>query len=210
MRVIEVSQYGGPENLRLVDRDDPQPSGGKVRVRVRATVVNPTDVWTREGAMAAMTPNAAVPIVLGWDFAGELIDPADGFVVGQQVAGLYPWFAEGDGTGTYAEIVLADPSWLAPVPDGADLTGAATLAMNAQTARQGLDLLELKPGQTVLVTGASGAVGGFAVQLAAADGASVVAVASNGDEDWAGSLGATAVVGRDGIVAAVRERFPDG
>jgi NADPH2:quinone reductase len=210
MRVIEVTQYGGPENLRLAERDDPTPTDGKVRVRVRATVVNPTDLWTREGVMAARTPNAVLPIVLGWDFAGELLDPVDGFRVGQQVAGLYPWFTAGDGTGTYAEIVLADPSWLAPVPDGAEAAGAATLAMNAQTARQGLDLLELKPGQTLLVTGASGAVGGFAVQLAAADGINVVAVASAGDEDWVGSLGAAQVIGRDGIAAAVRERYPDG
>ena len=162
------------------------------------------------GCDGGRTPNATVPIVLGWDFAGELLDPADGFEVGQNVAGLYPWFSQGDGTGTYAEIVLADPAWLASLPAGADLVEAATVAMNGQTAQQGLRILELRAGQTLLVTGASGAVGGFAVQLAAADGVEVIAVGSEGDDEFVGSLGAKAIIGRDNVVATVRERYPDG
>ncbi|HEY1488329.1 MAG TPA: alcohol dehydrogenase catalytic domain-containing protein, partial [Micromonosporaceae bacterium] len=173
MRVSEVTTYGGPEVLRIAEWDDPIPAGRKVRVRVRATAVNPADLWTRAGGMAERTPNATVPIVLGWDFAGELLDPADGFEVGQNVAGLYPWISQGDGTGTYAELALVDPAWLAPLPAGADPVEAATLALNALTAQQGLRILELTAGQTLLVTGASGAVGGFAVQLAAAEGVEV-------------------------------------
>ncbi len=138
MKVVEVTKYGGPDELHVAEWPDPVAAGGKVRVRVTATVVNPTDLWTRQGAMAALTPNATVPIVLGWDFVGELLDPAPGFEVGDRVAGLYPWFALGDGTGTYAEMVLVDPSWLAKLPEGADEAEAATLAMNGQTAQQAL------------------------------------------------------------------------
>jgi NADPH:quinone reductase len=210
MKVVEVASYGGPEQLTVVERPDPVPGDGKVRVRVAATVVNPTDLVTREGVMAARTPNAQVPIVLGWDFAGDLLDPAPGFEVGDRVAGLYPWFALGDGTGTYAEIVLAEPSWLAKLPAGADYVEAATLAMNAQTAQQALAIAAPAKGSTLLVTGASGAVGGFAVQLAAADGVRVIAVASAGDEDYVRSLGASEVIGRDKLVEAVRALYPDG
>jgi NADPH:quinone reductase len=210
MRVIEVSTYGGPEVLRLVEQPDPAPVDGKVRVRVSATTVNPTDLITRAGVMAARTPNATLPIVLGWEFAGELLDPAPGFEIGQSVVGMYPWFALGDGTGTYAEIVLADPAWLAALPSGADPIEAVTIAMNAQTALQALRIAAPTSGQTLLVTGASGAVGGFAVQLAAADGVHVIAVASRGDEEFVSSLGAKEVIGRDDLIAAVRERYPDG
>ena len=210
MRVSEVTQYGGPEVLQKAQWPDPVPADGKVRVRVAATVVNPADAGTREGAFAPRTPNAKLPIVLGWDFAGELLDPAPGFEVGQKVAGLYPWFTLGNGTGTYAEIVLVDPSWLAPLADDADLAEAATIAMNAQTAAQALNIVAPQAGQTLLITGASGAVGSFAVQLAVASGAHVIAVASKGDEDYVQGLGPAEIIGRDDIVASVRGLYPDG
>jgi NADPH2:quinone reductase len=210
MNVVQVTNYGGPDELNVAEWPDPVAAGGKVRVRVSATVVNPADLWTRQGAMAARTPDAQLPIVLGWDFAGELLDPAPGFEVGDRVAGLYPWFSLGDGSGTYAAQVLVDPSWLAKLPAGADEAEAATLAMNALTAQQALAIASPKPGQTLLVTGASGAVGGFAVQLAAADGVHVIAVASNGDEDYVRGLGAAEVIGRDDLVGTVRKLYPDG
>jgi NADPH:quinone reductase-like Zn-dependent oxidoreductase len=84
---------------------------------------------------------------------------------------------------------------------------AATIAMNAQTAQQALRIVSPAPGTTIVVTGASGAVGGFAVQLAAAAGAHVIAVASTGDEEWVASLGAKEVLGRrsnEEVAAAVR------
>src|SRR5690242_14236251 len=125
MQVIEVSAYGGPEVLREVTRPDPAAAPGKVRVRLAATTVNPADLWTRQGAMAARTPDVTPPIVLGWEFAGTLLDPAPGLEVGRAVAGLYPWFA-GGGTGTYQTVVVAEPGWLAPLPTGADPVEAAT------------------------------------------------------------------------------------
>jgi NADPH:quinone reductase len=213
MRVAEVSKYGGPDVLRLAERPDPVPVDGKVRVRVAATTVGQSDLSAREGKWAALMPKAKPPIVLGWDFAGEIIDPAPGFGVGDRVAGVYPWVELGDGTGTYAEMVLADPSWLAPVPDGVDLAEAATLSINGLAALEALRMTDVRSGQSLLVTGASGAVGGFAIQLAAGTGAHVIAVASHGDEDYVGSLGPKEIIARmpdEDLVATVRDRYPDG
>jgi len=165
MKVIEVTEYGEPDVLAEAERPEPVPAGGQVRVRVSATTVNPADLWARAGLFSAALPGVTPPLVLGWDFAGVLLDPAPGLAAGQAVAGLYPWFANATGTGTYTEVLLADPAWLAPLPDGADPAQAATIAMNGQTSVQALGFLGLQPGQTLLVTGASGTVGGLARQL---------------------------------------------
>jgi NADPH:quinone reductase-like Zn-dependent oxidoreductase len=213
MRVIEVQRYGGADELREAEWPDPVAANGKVRVRVAATVVNPADADTRAGRMAAMAPNAHPPIVLGWDFAGTLLDDTDGLPAGTRVAGEYPWFELGDGTGTYAEQVLVEPSWIAPIPDSVDFPSAATLGLNGLTAAQALALTGTAAGQTLLVTGASGGVAGFVVELAAAKGVHVIAAATTGDQDYVGSLGATEVLGRgtaEELVAAVRDRYPDG
>ncbi|MFC4147250.1 NADP-dependent oxidoreductase [Micromonospora mangrovi] len=209
MRVIEVSQFGGPDVLREVDRPEPAPERGRVRVRVRAATVNPVDWLTRDGALTALLPSLTPPFILGWDFAGEVLDDGDGFRAGQRVAGMIPWFTVG--TGAYAEVILVDPAWLAPLPDGVEETTAATVPLNGLTASQALDLARLPAGASLVVTGASGGVGGFAVQLAAAAGAHVIAVASRGDEEYVASLGAKTVLHRDGdLSAAIRALFPDG
>lgn len=215
MRVVEVGEYGEPEVLREARRPDPRPEPGRVRVRVAAATVNPVDLWTRAGAVQAMTPGLTPPFVLGWDLAGTVLESSAGFAAGQRVAGMVPWFGVGkDGIGAYAEIVSALPEWLAPLPDGVGFAAAATLGMNAQTAAQSLDLLALRAGQTVLVTGASGAVGGFAVELAAAAGAHVLALAGGPDDEaHLAGLGAKQVVPRtapSSLAAAVRELQPGG
>lgn len=205
MRVIEAREFGGPEVLVETQRPEPVAGPDQVAVRVRAATVNPVDWFTRSGALAAMAPHLTPPLVLGWDLVGTV----EG--TGERVAGMVPWFAAG--TGTYAEIVLADPSWLAPVPDGLDDVTAATLPLNGLTARQALDLLDLPAGATLLVTGASGAVGGYAVQLAAAAGIEVLAVGSRGDEEWVSALGAKHLLARaeaPDLAAAVRELVPGG
>jgi NADPH2:quinone reductase len=215
MRVVEVGEYGGPEVLREAERPDPRPVAGRVRVRVAAATVNPVDLWTRAGSVQAMTPGLTPPFLLGWDLAGTVLDDAPGFAAGQRVVGMVPWFGVArDGIGTYAEIVSARPEWLAPLPDGVDLAAAATLGMNAQTAAQSLDLLGLRAGQTVLVTGASGSVGGFAVELAAAAGVQVVALAGGPDDEaHLAGLGAKQVLPRtvpESLAASVRALHPGG
>ena len=211
MRVIEMTGFGGPEVLVEVDRPVPVAGPGQVAVRVKAAAVNPVDWLTRSGALAAMAPHLTPPLVLGWDLAGVVEHDGGGFTAGQRVVGMVPWFVAG--TGTYTDVLLADPAWLAPLPDALDDVTAATLALNGLTARHALDLLAAPPGATVLVTGATGGVGGFAVQLAVAAGAEVLAVASTDDEAWVAGLGAKHVLGRGTpteLVAAVRERVPGG
>ncbi|QKV96047.1 NADP-dependent oxidoreductase [Streptomyces sp. NA02950] len=213
MRAVEVTAFGTPDVLRLVDRPDPEPRPGAVRVRIHATIVNPVDSWVRRGTMAHRTPHLPFPFTLGFDIAGTVLDDTDAFTAGQRVIGLYPWLVEGTGKGTNAEIVHADPRWLAPLPQSVDWATAATVPLNSLTARQSLDLLGCAPGETVLVTGASGAVGSFAAQLAAADGAKVVAVASAGDEAYVTALGVQYVLSREDphrLVEAVRKVAPNG
>jgi NADPH:quinone reductase len=118
--------------------------------------------------------------------------------------GMIPFAQIGGRVGTYAEQGAVEPAWLAPLPEGVPFEEAATLPLNALTARQSLDLLDLPAGDVLLVTGASGGVGGFAVQMAVADGLEVIAVAGTGDEDWVESLGASEVLPRDADLSGTR------
>ncbi|MFC0434302.1 NADP-dependent oxidoreductase [Kutzneria buriramensis] len=183
MRVVEVQRFGGPEVLALVDRPDPVAGENEVLVRVRASTINPVDRAARAGRF----PQLTAPLVLGWDFAGT--------VDGRPVVGMVPWFVARRGTN--ADFVAVHRDWFVPLPDGADPIAAATVPLSAQTAKQALDLAGVQAGQTLLVTGAGGGVGGFAVQLAAAAGVHVVAMAT--DADYVSSLGAKSVIGRGDV-----------
>jgi NADPH:quinone reductase len=218
MHVAEVSAYGGPEVLRLAERPDPSPAPDAVVVRIRATDVNPTDVALRAG-QHAMAARLDPPFVPGWDLAGEVTavgSEVSGYAPGDRVVGMIPFGRIGGRVGAYAQAAAVDPTWLAPLASDIDDPTAATLPLNALTARQALDLIALPPESTLLVTGASGAVGGFAVQLAARDGYRVLAQASHEDEEWVASLGATEVVPRStdlatmGPVDAVLDAVPLG
>jgi NADPH2:quinone reductase len=191
MRVVEVTAFGGPEVLRVAERPDPEPAAGVVVVAIHATSVNPTDLSTRDGSRRKRMPDLEPPFVPGWDLAGEIL------ATGDRVVGMIPFGEIGGRVGAYAEQAAGDPAWLAPLPEGVPFEEAATLPLNALTARQSLDLLGLSAGDALLVTGASGGVGGFAVQMAVADGLRVIAVAGTGDEDWVESLGASEVLPRD-------------
>jgi NADPH:quinone reductase-like Zn-dependent oxidoreductase len=162
------------------------------------------------------------PFLPGWDIAGEVAsvgpDTAQ-FRVGDRVVGMIPWYLTRGAPGGYAEFVAADAGWLVSLPDGLDFVSAASVPLNAQTAHQGLALVSsgrFPAGSSLLVTGASGGVGGFAVQLAAQGGYRVLAQASHGDEQWVHGLGADEVISRStdlatvGPVAAVFDAVPLG
>lgn len=207
MRVIELPQYNGP--LQVVTRPQPEPGPGQVRVRVAAATINPIDRYLASGAF--VLPHISLPYVLGFDVAGTVDAVGEGatFDTGQRVVAMVDWFRTG--AGTFADSVILDQGWIAEVPAGLDLVEAATIPMSGLTAQQSLSLLDVKASHQVLITGASGAVGGFAVQLAVATGATVIAVASFGDEDRVRQLGASHVVSRDSDpVAAVRKITGDG
>jgi NADPH2:quinone reductase len=168
-----------------------------VLVAIRAATVNPTDLSTRDGSRRRRMPDLEPPFVPGWDLAGEVLS------TGARVVGMIPFVQIGGRVGAYAERAAVDPAWLAPLPEGVPFEDAATLPLNALTARQALDLLGLAAGDALLVTGASGGVGGFAVQLAVADGLRVIAVAGRDDEDWVASLGAAEVLPRDADLSEI-------
>jgi NADPH2:quinone reductase len=219
MHVAEVTAFGGPEVLRLAERPDPAPAPGEVVVRIRAANVNPTDLSVRSGQARARMPDLQAPIVPGWDLAGEVTavgSEADGYRPGDRVVGMIPFGRIGGRVGAYAQAAAVDPGWLAPLSTDIDDATAATLPLNALTARQGLDLIAAPPGATLLVTGASGAVGGFATQLAVRAGLRVLAQASHDDEEWVASLGPAEVIARNtdlatiGPVDAVLDAVPLG
>lgn len=212
MKVIEVTAYGDVSNLAIADRPEPEAVPGRVRVRVTAADIHPADIGTIAGAFAGYLPDLQPPFVLGWDVVGTVID-GDGFEPGTRVAGMIPWFAEGGSVGALADVVLLDPAWIAEVPAALDDATAATVPLNAQTAAQALEIVAATAGDTVVVTGASGAVGAFATQLLAQAGVQVIAIASSGDGEFVGSLGAKEVIERTpglDLAAAVRGIVPDG
>jgi NADPH:quinone reductase len=219
MHVAEVTAFGGPEVLRLVERPDPAPAPGEVVVRIRAANVNPTDLGVRSGQARARMPDLQPPFVPGWDLAGEVTavgSEAQGFAPGDRVLGMIPFGRIGGRIGAYAQAAAVEPGWLAPLSTAIDDATAATLPLNALTAQQALELIAAPPGATLLITGASGAVGGFATQLAARAGCRVLAQASHDDEDWVASLGPTEVLPRStdlatiGPVDAVLDAVPLG
>jgi NADPH:quinone reductase-like Zn-dependent oxidoreductase len=198
MNVVEVTEFGGPEVLRPAVRPDPVPGPGQALVQVRAANVNPADLAARAGHGPYGIPDP--PFVPGWDFAGEIRQVAAdvaGLRPGDRVAGMIHWYDQHGALGAYAGQVAVDTGWLVPLPDAVNYPVAATIPLNALSAAQGLDLLAAGPGAEILVTGASGAVGSFAVQLAAQAGLWVIAQASRADEEWVRSLGAAEVLPRD-------------
>ena len=210
MRAIAYSEPGGPDVLEVMELPDPEPGPGEVLIRVRAAAVSPTDTMRRVGMRDPA--GAEPPYVVGMDAAGmiEAIGPDTDtdLAIGDAVMAI----VVPHGThGAYAEKVAVPVESVARIPDGASLIEASTLPMNGLTARLALDKLDLPTGSTIAVTGAAGAFGGYSVQLAKADGHTVVADAKAEDQELVASLGADVVLPRgEGFAAAVRERYPDG
>ena len=198
--------------LHVVDLPDPEAGSGEVRIRVRAAAVNPTDTQLRSGQRAERLKDVPPPHVPGMDAAGVLEQVGEGASIGLRLgervmAVVLPLGPHG----AYAERVVVPASSVARSPVGASDAEAATLPMNGLTARLALDVLALRPGQTLAVTGAAGAVGGYVVQLGTAEGLTVLADAAPADESHVRALGAETVVPRgDGFAARVRTLVPAG
>ncbi|MEV0900922.1 NADP-dependent oxidoreductase [Actinoplanes sp. NPDC049802] len=204
---VVAAALGGPEVLQVTELPDPEAGPGQVVVRVRAVCVHPADVASTTGEI----PRGPVPtpFLPGWDIAGEVASVGPGvaeFGVGDRVVGMIPWYATRGAPGGYAQFVAADADWLVPLPAELDFVPASTVPLNAQTAHQGLLLVSLAmlpSGSSILVTGASGGVGGFAAQLAVEAGYRVLAQASDNDEQWVHGLGVHQVVSRTADLSAV-------
>jgi len=206
-------EFGRPEVLEVVDLPEPEPGPGELRIRVHAVAVNPTDINFRSGGRAAQLAERAKPYVPGMDVAGvvdKLGPGTDGrHAVGDAVIGyVVPMGPHG---GTYAERVVVGEASVVRAPRGVTFAEASTLLLNATTARLALDALALPRGSTVAVLGGAGAVGGYAIQLAKADGLGVLADAASSDQALVRGLGADVVVERsDDIGVQIRSRLPDG
>src|SRR4051794_39215319 len=180
MRAAGVTEFGGPEALHIVDVPAEPLGPGQVRLRVAAATVNPTDTHARSGAYAERDPVKTPPWVPGMDVAGEVVEVADGvdhLAVGDLAMGIVVPFGPHGG---YREDKVLPANSVVRAPKGVDAVAASTLPMNGLTARYALDLMGLRPGQVLAVTGAAGAFGGDGGQLAKAGRPPLIAGAAEG------------------------------
>jgi NADPH:quinone reductase-like Zn-dependent oxidoreductase len=202
MKAAQFKEYGGPEVLELVEIDEPHAGPGEIRITVRAAGVNSMDWKVRSGQMREMMP-LSLPAGSGLDAAGivdEIGDGVDGIALGDAVLGI--------GTNTYAEhAVLGE--W-ARKPDGLSFAEAAGFPVPVATAQRILDLVGVKAGQTVLISGAAGGVGSAAVQFALERGANVIGTASQANQSYLKDLGAIPTTYGEGLVKRVRDLAPGG
>lgn len=202
MRAIAFRDFGAAP--LLTDVPVPHPKAGEVLIRVRSSSVNGFDLAVLSGMFKDILPHR-FPVVVGKDFAGTIE------AVGDEVTRL----ARGDavfgvvmrptlGEGTFADyVVTGDGFGLARVPEGLDYTQAGALGLAATAAVNAVDAVALTPGEYVLIAGATGGVGAYAIQLAAARGAHVIATARPGPEaEFVRELGATSVVDYTADLAA--------
>ena len=210
MKAIAIARIGGPEVLEAVDLPEPHAGPGEVRIRVAAAAVNPTDTVFRAGWYRRDIDDG-LPDVPGMDAAGTVDEVGEGapWSIGDDVMAIV--LPTGPHGGAYASQIVVPAASVARIPAGSTPIEASTLPMNGLTARRSLDQLALSPGQTLAVTGAAGAYGGYVIQLAKQDGLQVVADASEDDEALVRALGADVIVRRgDDVAQRIREVMPDG
>ena len=212
MRGIGVFEFGAPEVLRGLDLPEVHAGPGEIRLRVHAAAVNPTDLSARNGTRAERLRQDPPPYVPGMDAAGVVDeigpDTDTDLTVGVPVMAMV---VPGGNHGAYRESIVLSVDSVARAPRGFSHSEVATLPMNGLTARLSLDQLALRPGQTIAVTGAAGAYGGYVIQIAKTEGLTVIADASADDKSLVKCLGADVVVPRgDDFSQQVRMVVPDG
>ena len=213
MRAFTLDSFESSPGLRD-DLPTPAVGANEVLVRVHTSSVNPADAAIAAGLLKGMA-EYEFPVTLGRDYAGvvEAVGSAVGrYAAGDEVYGYVPHVNPAVHDGSWADYaLLPEDMSVARKPQSVDFAAAGAAPLAALTALAALDALELSDEATVLVVGASGGVGSFFVQLAAAAGASVIAPAFPEDRDLLLGLGATEILDRNADVPAqVRERYPDG
>ena len=213
MRAIGIMRYGGPEVLEIIDVEEVNAGHEEIRIKNFASAVNPTDIVARSGMIAKFRKDDPVfPSVPGMDVAG-IVDQIGEAVsadikIGDRVMGMV---IPNGNHGAYREQLILNQSAVVLAPKNYSHEEASTLPMNSLTARLSLDLLNLKSGQIIAVTGGPGAYGGYVIQLAKADGLIVIADSSDSDESLLKDLGADIIISREkSFVDQIREHFPDG
>lgn len=191
MKAIRIHSLGDPDVLKLEDTPRPEPGDNEILIHVKAASVNPVDYKIRSGEFKK--GEIKLPTTLGRDVAGVVES------VGRNVRNVKPgqevYAFLGAKSGGYAEYAIAEQNEVSPKPDRLDFVEAAAVPLAAETAWQALfDHGELKQGERVLIHGAGGGVGHFAVQFAKAKGATVIATASKEDVNFVSELGADRVI----------------
>src|SRR5216110_175620 len=188
MKAAVLQQYGGPEVLKLQEVSQPEPKDDEVLVRVIAAGVNPVDTYVRQGRLSERSLDKQ-PMIIGYDIAGVVEKTGvrvTKFKAGDAVYAYLPIMRGGG----YAEFAIAKEGEMSLKPKKIDFEKAAAVPLAATTAWQALiDTAKLEKGQTVLIHGGSGGVGCFAVQIAKARGAKVIATASTANQDLLKELG---------------------
>ena len=188
MKAVRIHNYGGPEVLKFEDAPRPQPGNGEVLVRIHAAAVNPVDWKVRAGRLKERI-QYPLPLIPGWDFSGVVEATGPGVTRLKKGDEVYarPDIAR---NGAYAEYIVAKESEVALKPKSVDHVQAAAIPLAALTAWQALfDTAGLSVGQKVLIHGAAGGVGSFAVQLAKWKGAHVIGTASGRNQSFLRDLG---------------------
>ncbi|WP_129287281.1 NADP-dependent oxidoreductase [Streptomyces sp. GZWMJZ-114] len=203
MRAVQIEKFGGPEELRFVETDTPEPGPGQVRIAVRACGTNPADWAVREGMLGGPLPQGT-----GFEVAG-VVDAlgagAEGVSVGDRVFGNVRFGTRTSGAAEYT--VLDHWSF---VPESLSFAQAAAIPMAGETAVRALDEVGVTGGQTVFINGASGAVGQLATQVAVQRGARVIGTSGAAKAARMRELGAEVVAHGDGLEERVRELAPQG
>jgi NADPH:quinone reductase-like Zn-dependent oxidoreductase len=212
-RAVLLESWGGPEVLALGQVPAPQAGAGRLRVRVRAAGLNPMDWFMTSDEDTAVRFGLTLPCGFGTDYAGvvdQVGDGVTGFAVGDRVFGGALSRAVADYVVVDAEGTVAAGGDVHHTPDGVDDRTAATLAIAGSTAIAALAIVNPGPGDTLLVGGAAGGVGVFAVQLARIAGARVIGTGSVSSGDALRALGVEPVAYGDGLVERVRVLAPAG
>ncbi|MFJ7081861.1 NADP-dependent oxidoreductase [Streptomyces griseus] len=202
MKKVSFAAFGGPDVLRLVDAEEPHAGPGRIRVSVRAAGVNPVDWRLREGQVLGAHP-ISLPSGVGIDAAGVVDEVGEG-VEGVEIGD--PVF--GEGADTYAEFAVLS-AW-ARMPEGLTFEEAAGYPSVVETALRVLREVGARPGETLLVSGASGGVGSAVLQIARDRGIPVIGTAGAANQDYLRGLGALATTYGEGWVERVRRFGPVG
>ena len=196
MKAVRIHQFGGPEVMNVEEIERPVPAPDELLVKVHASGVNPVDWVIRNGANDALNSLFTLPMTLGWDAAGVVEawgSEVTGFQKGDAVYGV-PNFP-GNGNGSYADYCTAKADQFALKPRSLSFTEAAGVPLAALTAWTGMFAHgNLQAEQRILIQGASGGVGSFAVQFAKAKGAYVIGMASTDNVEYLRQLGANEVI----------------
>ena len=210
-RTVVYEKFGGPEVLELRDVPEPHAGRGEVRVRVAAAALNPMDWLLSSVPEVATRFGVTVPSGFGHDFAGvvdEVGEEVTRFAVGDRVFGG----ALGRAVADFVVVNTASqsPDQLFPTPAGISDEVASTIPVAGMTAAAALSAIDVHSGDTVLIGGASGGVGIYAVQLAKLAGAAVIGTASESTFGFLRQLGAEPVAYGDGMADRVRALAPNG